>query len=80
MTEANHSMLAYFFGYGKIAHRTALNHIDVQTLKTSLSNLPLGSKTNNLTKIPDFIFLPSHRFSNIFITLISHKESYTVPF
>lgn len=30
MTETNHYMLAYFFGYEKIAHRAALNHIDVQ--------------------------------------------------
>ena len=30
MPETNHYMLAYFFGYEKIAHRAALNHIDVQ--------------------------------------------------
>ena len=68
MTEANHSMLAYFFGYGKIAHRTALNHIYVQTLKTSLSNLPLGSKTNNLTKIPDCMLFQTKR------NIISHVK------
>ena len=34
----------------------------------------------NSKYLDDFIFLSSHRFSNIFITLTSHKESDTVPF
>ena len=55
MTEANwHSLCApIFFLIWKIAYRAALNHRDVQTLKTTHSNLSLGYKTNNLIKIPD---------------------------
>lgn len=70
MTEANHSVLAYFFffWYEKIAHRAALNHVDVQTLKTTLRNLPLGSKTNYCTKNPDNMLFQTKR------NIISHVK------
>lgn len=61
-------MLAYFFGYEKIAHRATSNHIDVHTLKTTLSNLSLGSKTNYLTKIPDNMLFQTKR------NIISHVK------